>query len=131
MRCFLPRSEGRQQNPLMPSIYLDGMAACFSSLARRFAVSDAVNGGENNGDEDSGADPEFASLEDAQYVQAVIEAVRASSRDKTWRKVIRRAIIPAAPKNEENQEDPLLTAEGPPKDAVDGRHWRRRGQRRQ
>ena len=119
----------------MPSIYLDGMAACFSSLARRFAVSDAVNGGENNGDEDSGADPEFASLEDAQYVQAVIEAVRASSRDKTWRKVIRRAIIPAAPKNdqssEESQEDPLLTAEGPPKDAVDGRHWRRRGQRRQ
>ena len=126
MRCFLPRSEGRQQNPLMPSIYLDGMAACFSSLARRFAGSDAVNG-----DDEDSADPEFASLEDAQYVQAVIEAVRASSRDKTWRKVIRRAIIPAAPKNEENQEDPLLTAEGPPKDAVDGRHWRRRGQRRQ
>ena len=117
----------------MPSVYLDGMAACFSSLARRFAGSDAVNGDENTANE-GGADPEFASLEDAQYVQAVIEAVRASSRDKTWRKVIRMA-IPAAPKNdqnsEENQEDPLLSAEGPPKDAVDGRHWRRRGQRRQ
>lgn len=31
---------------------------------------------------------EFASLEDAQYVQAVIEAVRTSSREKQWTKVI-------------------------------------------
>merc|ERR550539_1685154 len=68
------KSEGKLQNPLMPSIYLDGMAACFSSLARRFAGGDAVNG-----DDEDSADPEFASLEDAQYVQAVIEAVRASS----------------------------------------------------
>ena len=54
----------------MPSIYLDGMAACFSNLASRFA-SNAVNGGSENaeGNSESPAALELASLEDAQYVQ--------------------------------------------------------------
>ena len=46
VKHFLLRSEGKLQNPLMPSIYLDGMAACFSNLARRFA-SNGVNGSDN------------------------------------------------------------------------------------
>ena len=77
----------------MPTIYLDGMAACFASLARQF------NGSERNGTAEqpqtAAAQAEFASLEDAQYVQAVIEAVRASSREKTWTKVIRLKPPPA------------------------------------
>ena len=58
MTCFLPRSEGKTpQNPLMPSLYLDGMAACFGSLSRRFSAggSNAVNAGENgNADDELG-----------------------------------------------------------------------------
>ena len=84
----------------MPTIYLDGMAACFASLARQF------NGSERNGTAEqpqtaaAHAQAEFASLEDAQYVQAVIEAVRASSREKTWTKVIRLKPPPAAKEDE-------------------------------
>ena len=96
MACVYPtRSEGRPSHPLMPTIYLDGMAACFGSLARQFA-GNAVNGAGRNGpaQQPPASLPEFASLEDAQYVQAVIEAVRASSREKTWTKVTKLKPVP-------------------------------------
>ena len=69
-------------------------------------------------------------------MQSVMEAVRASSRDKAWKKVIRTELPAPDPKTktqdpESNIKDQDETTIPMQKDTVDGRHWRRRARRQQ
>ena len=71
------------EEPLLPRIYLEGLVNMFRLLATR------LGGGCENGHDEDGLGV-LSTFEDAQYVQAVIEAVRNSSRDKCWSKVMMR-----------------------------------------
>ncbi len=63
----------------------------FAHLAKQFSSGSAGNGEVQQQQQQGLPESDFASLEDAQYVQAVIEAVRRSSREKAWTKVIVKA----------------------------------------
>jgi len=71
--------------PRLPRIYEEGVARLFRHLAEEMAGrKNCRSEAENCGGEKQ---PSFANFDDALYVQAVIEAVRCSSKNKAWTKV--------------------------------------------
>ena len=64
---------------ILPPLYLQGTVLMFRELARRFQSTED--------DSPDSSSLSCSTFEDAQYAQAVIESVRASSRDRRWTKV--------------------------------------------
>ena len=76
----------KDDDPMLPAIYLDGLGQMFSKLGQRFSTCD-----------DSLQWSEFSTAEDAHYVHAVMEAVRLASREKAWTKVNKKIPSPMVP----------------------------------
>ena len=85
----------KEEDALLPAIYVSGLSEMYSQLAGAFrsrAASPEDDSASRSRDKNNAAAPysQFATFEDGQYVQAVIEAIRHSSREKCWSKVIER-----------------------------------------
>lgn len=81
-------SKSEDDDPNLPQSYLQGISAMFEHLARNFSSS--YNGGvmtSNSTTPNSSKTKTWATFEDALYIQAVVEAVKTSSKEKSWTKV--------------------------------------------
>ena len=76
------------EDPLFSGIYLRGLVNMYKELSERFRAEEEEEGGQ----EQPGR--QFSLFENAQYVQAVIEAVRASARTRAWTKVTTKEQLP-------------------------------------
>ena len=82
--------ESEASYPRLPDIYKQGMIAMFEELSQKLVLLEKNKNKENveaTEDVPNVDSNTFASFEDGLYVQAVMEAVRVSSKDKTWTKV--------------------------------------------
>ncbi|XP_040565690.1 glucose-fructose oxidoreductase domain-containing protein 2 [Lepeophtheirus salmonis] len=70
---------------LLPRMYIDGIRLMFHHLAQSFRNGEKTVGNGGSGGFNPGVG--YTSFEDALYVHAVIEAVKRSSKDKSWTKV--------------------------------------------